>query len=369
MAEPRKTRYPFWLLGSVAAGISIVGTLVLLELVLRHLPVRSGLEAQTVNREHPVFRYAPHRAATFSRGWNLVEVNRIRTNNDGFVNLQDYDRGSATPLLAIMGDSYVEALMVPQHHTVHARLQQHFGPARRVYTFAASGAGLAQYLCWARYARDTYRPRYVLFSIIANDFAEALWSRERRPGLHAFRRVGAEGWEMALEPYEPGPLRPLARKSALLRYLVLNLQVAEAMRQGLLAAAAGQHWVGNVAAAVDDGFYTEALWGMRVFLDQVPAFTGLPPERILFSIDGIRPQLYGLPDHPAMAGSYWERIRAAFIVEARARGHEVIDLQKAFKADYARNGRRFELDVDTHWNGEGHRVLFEAVRDSETLRR
>ena len=47
----------------------------------------------------------------------------------------------------------------------------------------------------------------------------------------------------------------------------------------------------------------------------------------------------------------------------------MIDLQKAFKADYARNGRRFELDVDTHWNGEGHRVLFEAVRDSETLRR
>jgi len=362
-----KTRYSTALLAGTTVLVGILGTLMFLEIVLQILPVRNGLNVQPVSREQPVFRFAPNREATFSKNWNLALANRVHTNNDGFVNLQSYDAKATTPLLAIIGDSYIEAAMVPEKETVHARLQVHYGKARRVYSFAASGAGLAQYLSWARYARDTYRPDRVLFNIISNDFSEALWARERNPGFHGFKRDAAKGWSLELAPFTPGGWRTLGRRSALIRYLVLNLQVTDFMRNGFFAGADERRWAGNVAAEVDDEFFQDALWAARVFLDEAPASTGLPRDKIALSIDAIRPDLY--EGRMRVPDSFWERIRKAFIAEARSRGYEVIDLQEAFANDYARNKRRFEFELDSHWNGEGHRVLAEQVAASATMKR
>jgi hypothetical protein len=55
--------------------------------------------------------------------------------------------------------------------------------------------------------------------------------------------------------------------------------------------------------------------------------------------------------------------------QARRRGYEAIDLDVRFREDFARNGRRFEPPTDGHWNGEGHRVLAEAVEDTEAYRK
>src|SRR5690606_27510166 len=94
------------LLALTAILISIVGTLVVAEVVLRFLPVNEGLRAQPVDAVNPVFRFEPNRTAIWSEGWNLESVNRVHVNNDGFVNDQDYDPAASTPLLAIVGDSY-----------------------------------------------------------------------------------------------------------------------------------------------------------------------------------------------------------------------------------------------------------------------
>jgi hypothetical protein len=368
MAAP-KTRHSPALLALLSAAVAVAGFVLFLELVLQFLPVRSGLNVQPVSAAQPVFRFEPGRTATFSKNWDLALANEIRTNNAGFVNLQDYDAAARTPLLAVVGDSYIEAAMVPQDQTVHARLQRHFGAERRVYSFAASGAGLAQYLSWIRFARDTYRPDRLLVTIISNDFSETLWSRERNAGFHGFRRDPQAGWAMELAPFEPSRLRTIARRSALVRYLVLNLQVIDFMRSGVFAGASEQRWVGNVAAEFDRAFFDEALWATGVFLDAIPEFSGLARDRIVFAVDGVRPQVYAGRSLDALADTFWVRMREAFIAEARARGHEVIDLHEAFADDYARNARRFEFEIDSHWNGEGHRVVAEKVLAAKALAR
>lgn len=362
-----KKRHSPVLLAVTSVAIAVVGVLLFLEAILQVLPVRSGLNAQPVSAEQPIFRFEPNRSSVFSKNWNLALANEVRTNNAGFVNRHDYDPTSPAPLLAVIGDSYIEAAMVPQDQTVHALLQDHFGSSRRVYSFAASGAGLAQYLAWIRHARDTYRPDSIFVSIISNDFSEALWEREQNPGFHGFKRDKDAGWSLELAPFEPGLLRTIGRQSALVRYLVLNLQVVDFMRNGFLAGRAERRWVANVAADADDTVINGAFWATRVFLDQIEEFSGLSPHQIVFSVDGVRPEMYRPGGLDGLEGTYWLRVRADFIAQARARGHAVIDLHEAFTRDFSANRRRFEYEIDSHWNHEGHRVIAEQILALEGL--
>ena len=110
-----------------------------------------------VNEPDPVFHFTPNRELTWSRDWNFTLINRIRVNNAGYVNDQDYDSNDLRPLLAVVGDSNVEASMVPYRETLQGRLAATITPAQRVYSFAAAGAPLSQYLAWARAARERWK--------------------------------------------------------------------------------------------------------------------------------------------------------------------------------------------------------------------
>jgi len=52
-------------------------------------------------------------------------------NNAGFVDDQDYNASYEQPLLAIVGDSYVEAAMVSYVETLHGRLADQLAPRAR----------------------------------------------------------------------------------------------------------------------------------------------------------------------------------------------------------------------------------------------
>ena len=88
-------------LGFALATVSLTVVLCLgsAELLLRFLPVQSGLRTMPVNAQNPVFHFTPERDVTFSRDWNFDLVNHRRVNNAGWVNDQDYQHQTATPLL------------------------------------------------------------------------------------------------------------------------------------------------------------------------------------------------------------------------------------------------------------------------------
>jgi hypothetical protein len=110
-----------WLLGSLTVALTLAAGLVVAEVVLRFLPVASGTRTLAVNAQNPVFHFTPNRDFTFSTGWNMELAHRGHMNNVGFVNDQDYDKDDARPLLAVVGDSMIEAAMVPYRETLHGR--------------------------------------------------------------------------------------------------------------------------------------------------------------------------------------------------------------------------------------------------------
>ncbi len=220
-----------WTLALASAALSLTLLLLLLELLFRWLPVNEGLRGLSVDEQNPVFRFTPHRESVYSRGWNFSIVNRVRTNNYGFVNDHDYDPAAKTPLLAVIGDSFVEAVMVPFPQTGVARLSQAVGAGGRVYGFGTSGSSLAQYLAYARYVRDTFHPDGLVVVIVGNDFDESLRKYKREPGLHYFAEQANGSLEL-IRLDRPVPWwRDLLAGSSLGMYLYVNLEIREVWKR------------------------------------------------------------------------------------------------------------------------------------------
>ncbi len=352
----------------VGIALSAVMLLFFAELVCRLLPVNQGLRTQPVNEANPVYRFEANRTSTWSRGWNFSITNKVHVNNAGFVNDQDYTRDGARPLLAVVGDSYIEAGMVPYRETVQGRLAEAMGSNGRAYSFAASGAGLTQYLVWAAHARDAYRPDSFLFLNIANDFAESLHHRGRSPGFHRFARLADGSAEIRRDDYEPTLFRRLARYSALAMYLVLNAKIEQQLSFNLKELGAdNQRWASNIPYDGTAEEYSDYEWATRTFLDRLPEATGVAPGRIVIAIDGMREAIYNPAEQGALAKSVWGRMRTYMAAEARARGFIVIDMQPVFEAAFRSDRRRFEFPTDTHWNGHAHGLLAGAVIASGVL--
>jgi len=346
--------------------VSILIALGAAEILLRFLPVNTGLAALPVNAQSPVFRFTPDREFVWSKGGLFDLVNRGRVNKDGFVNDQDY-RADGPPLLAVIGDSYVEAAMVPYQETLQGRLAAGLGARARVYSFGASGAPLSQYLIWAEYARQTYRPQRMVFVVVGNDFDESLLAYKQAPGFHYYAEDADQRLTLARIDYAPDLWRPLLRASALLRYLRLNLMIESLARRPFAAPIDEGATFGHTAARASPKRLEDARRAIEAFLRDLPRHAGLEPERILFLVDGFR---YPAPS-PEMAArqkaSFFHQARQTFLAAARAKGHAAIDLDDYFLKEFSHTGQRFDFPTDGHWNGLGHAVAAKAIGQSGLL--
>lgn len=347
---------------ALTAICSVLLTLLLAEGVLHFFPVNEGLRTQPVNEQAPIAHFEPNRTSTWSRFADLSMVNEVHSNNYGFINDQDYTPDAPLPLVAIIGDSYVEAAMVPYAETIQGRLASAFESRKRVYSFGMSGAPLSQYLAYARFVRDEFRPAKMVFVIVGNDFDESLLASKTSPGFHSFAQEQDGGLALQRIDYTPSTATRLLRQSKLAMYLITNTQALQRLRGLTDSAATPEHFVGQTAADADSTRLSRSRTAAEFFLKQLPTFSGLAPHDILFVVDALRPHLYTEAGRKAAQGSYADHMRQFFMQAARQGGFGVLDIAPVFLADYATNHCVFEYPKDGHWNGYAHEIVARALQ-------
>lgn len=359
-----------WLLGFLTVVITVVICLLTAEIVLRFLPFSTGMRTVAVTAQSPVFHFTPNRDFVFSRDWDMAVANRGHVNNAGFVNDQDYHKDDELPLLAVIGDSMIEAAMLPYRDTVHGRLAGAFAGKLRVYSFAASGAPLSQYLVWARHAVREYGAQALLINVVSNDYDESHSAYKTSPGFWHYVPDSKGELRLSLFEYRPGLFRNAALASALMRYLLFNMQLGlrwEEFKSLLFGgpALAAPSDAGSANIDADEKRVRDSITAVDAFFLDLPEYTGLPPSRIFLTVEGFR---YA-DSAAALAGTYLDRVRRALLEKAAALGYDTIDLDPPFFEHYRRTGERVELPRDGHWNAVYHGVAFDAMMASRFISR
>ncbi len=351
---------------------SVAFTILVFEIVLRFLPVAWGLPVEPPTAENPIQRYVANTPYVWSLGWNFYVVVHGRSNAQGFLADYDYDTKASQPLVAIVGDSFMEALHVPFAETVTGRLQAMLGTRGRAYVFAQSGAPLSQYVAYAQHACSIYHPQRLVVNVVGNDFDESLYTHRKRDGLFHLYPQPDGTFDYKLTPLPaPSVVERIARHSALSLYLARNVGVSNVInlfRSGETKAATNQsrYYVGNTLADANATRIDEGEKVIAWFVEALPKAACLAAKDIVIMVDAIRSEIYDDAPHRAAPMSYFGLMRQRLISEASTRGFKVIDMEPYFRAAYARDHLPFEFPTDGHWNSYAHAIATAAVR--ETLR-
>lgn len=342
----------------------IVIPFLLLELAFRVMPVTNPPQLLPVTEETPVPRFQSNQHYVHSKGWNFSVKAKNYSNNYGYINENDYDADASSPLLMVVGDSYVEAHQVDAGKSAAELVHSEVEPDGRVYSIGLSGAPLSQYLVFAEYSKNTFRPKAMAFVIVGNDFDQSLLKYNGARRFHLFKETDGD---LTLErvDYSISRTRAILRKSALMRYLALNLEARATVDRLLNRAPVQQaEYVGNVPFSVDEERINDSMRAVDEFFDQLPTRSGLDVNQILFIVDGLRPALYSDAELERVKDSYFSTMKRYFQSQANSLGYEVIDMQPVFVERNRFDNSRFEFETDGHWNELGHRLAAEEMEKS-----
>lgn len=328
--------------------------------VTRLLPVNQGFQLQMEQGEPEILKFQPHQRRWFSRGPTFEIRNLVEINNEGWRSNLVYIPGSLG-VLGVIGDSYVEAAQVAWEDSFYGILHKESPQNLKILSFGVSYYPLSQYLAVARYLSKKYRLSGLIITVVANDFDESLESGIKLSGLHFFRE--GENGVLSLEKKTYTPNKKFLHKSALYMYLSSNCElfrITEAF-QKIISAGVKKN---EDRKELED---QEAMVrkAVRAFLGRLPAFSGLPAEKILLVVDGDRPRLYQKNPEKSQPSWSFAKRREYFIKQARLQGYFVVDLQSAFQNSYLLFGQKMEFPHDAHWNKKGHSVVAEEIRASE----
>jgi hypothetical protein len=356
------------LLKSIAlyAVVLALAPLAILEITLRFLPVSYPPHLTPVTPQDPVARFVPNVEYRYSAGPDFAIRTLKRTNNYGYHHYADYDPRDRSPLLMVIGDSFVEAQAIDKGKTSAELLHAQVQGKGRAYSIGVSGAPLSQYLVFAQYASRTFRPDALAIVIIGNDFDESLLKYKTEPRFHYFEERDGK---LALKrvDYELSGTKKILRQSAFLRYLMYNLQAEH--RLPALVGRAGPRTYAELPRAGLETRVRDSERAVDYFFERLPEMSGLEPAAVAFVLDAVRPWIYSEAGLKEAEHGYHARLRRYFAAQARALGYEVIDMQPVFIARHRADGARFEFPTDSHWNELGHRMVAEALAQSSVFAR
>lgn len=329
--------------------------LVACELLFRVLPVSTA--TQTGYYIDPQISTAlPNHTFKAATGWDLRNAQSVHANNFGFAADRDFARNERA--VALIGDSFVEASMLPPEQRPGAQLQRAL-PQRPVYAMGAPGTALLDYAERIRFAHERLGVHDFVLLMERFDVRQSFCGSGNIAGPCLRHDTLAAATE--LQP-PPGFWKRILRHSALAQYLFsqLKLDPARLWQQALKQArpvTAEQEGTARAAATKPIGPSAQEL--ARQAVVTVTFFQRIRPYRdgrLVIVLDSDRTAIRRdghAPDDPA---------RDQFITIAKAEGAQLIDTEPLYRAHAARS--ELTLDVgpyDGHLNPAGIAIAMKAA--------
>ncbi|MFZ5930702.1 MAG: SGNH/GDSL hydrolase family protein [Pseudomonadota bacterium] len=288
------------------------------------------------------------------------------------INAQGWNSGRATydakapsgvRRIAIIGDSFVEALQAPFDASLAEQLEGAAKDRLQVYRFGISGAPLSHYLAMARHVAQTYHPDMIVMVLVHNDFDESFSAVAGRY-TSSFLKFRMDGNQVAGEippvPYQ-STWRDWLRQTATLRYLYYRQRLNPAAMIMQMPPAAPPAYQANVAVDAVTAQRAAIRGATRYAFAQFQALSREHHFRPLLMMDGDRRSIVSGVDSMALYrdGALWLNAMAAEV--AAKAGLTFIDLHPLFQKDWQMNHQPLNFVSDNHWNERGHRVAAQAL--------
>jgi len=338
MAETVSARYLFRFLGKVLLLLCLV------EISLRLLPASDGPYTR-FDRTWKVLKFDGQKQPDgLQTSGNLAQrKTHWHINNMGWNSAWDYQSERTKPLLAIIGNSYVEGFSLDVEQGLAGKMQNRLGSGWDCYSFGYSGAKLGQYLNLSRYVQGTYHPRVMVFILFDADVFGSLLGPGQRPQYTLlFQKTAAGLVEAPIREFVPSRAVRLYGKMGFVRYFALNKQ--QAFTEQAISK-------GDTLSAGEIETYHEVVgyaFG-RLRLEN-------PETTILMVLDAPRRDLYQGRILPRSLQS-----RAILRAHAQDCGFRVLDLTQTMTGLYAGNHRKFNFENDYHWNEYGFSVVADQI--------
>lgn len=337
-------------------GLGLLAAVVLAEIGLQLLPV-STATMRGYHHDADILTYPSHHRWSVATGWDLRNAQNLRSNNWGFAADRDF---VANPrAVALIGDSYVEASMLPVEDRPAAQLERLLPSKRPVYALGSPGTALLDYAQRIRLANQQLQ---------VQDFVLLLERFDARQSLCGSGNVHAH----CLDPKTlqrgmerespPGWLKSWARHSALAQYLGGQIKLRpQALVKAMFTRSTPEDQREPSAAVAKRARPNEAdLDRMRQMVDAVVQafFADARPYikgQLVVVVDGRR-------DGPRPPADVSDFERAHLIQRLREGGAIVHDLEIAYAAQARRSRRQLQVGpYDGHLNALGVRVAMTAA--------
>jgi hypothetical protein len=329
---------------------SICLLLLILEFVLRLLPIISGAGRADPGTPAESARLKPNPDYTWSLGWDLRHVVHGKINSDGFVAPYEYLPGR--PAIALFGDSYAEAIMLDHEESIAGRLNHLLGARALTFNFGISGAALPHYLGLARELRSRHAFSSAVLVVSPFDYLDGFrpqsgmysWSESDPAALITLTPADRPRWHMRA-----------ARDSAVVRYVRYHLKFS---RNTLFPDRRRGYCVPGQLAYEDRDRLTR-------YVRALPDALGLPPARVVIVFAGSTDQIYRSMTGKTASSACPSRDSLALdelSSLARAAGMQVLHAQRVLEEHYRRHRRQLDLKpVDGHWNSMATALIAERI--------
>jgi hypothetical protein len=312
-----------------------------------------------------VVRYAPNQHGVWRVRDEIAAPYRVNAEgwNSG---VGDYaiGRQPGVSRIAIVGDSYVEALQVAYDRSLGERLASDLrsdAARTEVYRFAISGAPLSQDLQVIDREVLRYRPDCIVVVMTNLDFDN---SYKFQPGRYtsSFLKLKVEAGRVVGEippiPWK-SDWREWLRTTATARYFLYRWRVRPQRLIDLVlphAEARSIELPPDLAAALPDAADTAA--ATDYLFARIAEAARSIDARLLLVMFGNSAAIY-----QGLDGSQAPLSRLAAMVAAQ-RNLPFIDLDTTFAANWRAEHQRFDFNADGHWNEHGHEVAAHAIADA-----